>query len=132
MRKIRAELNLFRYSHYFKWFVLALVILYSGILCNLLVVKLNGGMPIVGFEGDSGAYFVTAINKVYVPFSEVTRLAFLGDTMIFGDYAVSIGDALMFVGSCAIVMILSTYMVSQSLKERRYRVCVKSTNTNFG
>lgn len=131
MSKIRAELNLFRNSHYFKWFAMALVVLYAGILCNLLVVRLNGGMPIVGFEGDSGAYFVTALNKVYVPFSEFTRLAFLGDTMVFGDYAVSIGDTLMFVGSCAIIIILSTYMVSQSLKERRYRICVKSTNMNL-
>lgn len=118
MSRIRAELNLFRNSHYFKWFAMALVVLYAGILCNLLVVRLNDGMPIVGFNADYSAYYVTALNKVYVPFSEFTRLSFLGDTMIVGNYVISIGDILHFVGTCSVIIILATYIVRQSLKER--------------
>lgn len=68
--------------------------MYVGILCNLIVVRLNGGMPV---DGDFGPYMITSMNKVYVPL-EGAKLSMLGDVLIYGDTAFSAGDLLMFLG----------------------------------
>jgi hypothetical protein len=123
IKQIRQELNNFRYSPYFKWLLFGLLALYVGILSNLIVVRLNGGMPFSGTEGDiGGPVLITSMNKVYIPISEATRLSFLSDVFVFGDRLFSIGDFLMFLGSFGVLAIGVIYIAKKYAEEKRHAV----------
>lgn len=117
---IKKALVEFRNSPHFKWFVLMLFLNYAGIMCNLIVVNLNGGMPIVGLDTEYvRAGIPLAANHVYVPIMEATKLSFLGDIWVFGDHAFSVGDFLMFFSIVGYLINGIFYIVSKYLSERR-------------
>jgi hypothetical protein len=86
---------------------LGLRLIGAGFAANLLVVLLNGYMPVslVGFPANPDFAAWVAPAAFYVGVNEATLVSFLGDVLpilFFGDrYLLSVGDVLLLVG-CAL------------------------------
>lgn len=80
----------------------------AGVAFNLLVIWLNGGMPVsnatvLAVGGATGAQAVVAGDLFHSVMTSGTRLAFLGDVLPMPGFrglrgALSVGDVLMYVG----------------------------------
>jgi hypothetical protein len=68
-----------------------------GSVLNSLVRLLNRGMPAIGYTLAAGKY---------VPITQGTKLAFLGDVILAGGYVLSVGDLFFFTGilTCLIAL----------------------------
>lgn len=113
MGKIRETLNQIGMSKSFKCLLVGTIAEYIGAICNLLVVNLNGGMPIEGSPKEFVAVVGTSLNKTYVELTEATKLPYLADIIPWGSSnLVSLGDIFMGMGFIVVVGSLSVYLYS--------------------
>jgi hypothetical protein len=68
-----------------------------GVALNLLVIGLNGGMPVsqVAIDRLGSTQGIAADDRRHTLSTSETRLPWLGDVIVFGRQAVSIGDVLL-------------------------------------
>lgn len=95
-------------------FPLALAII--GNFSNMLVILVNGGMPVAGISNAHKAVFLTfpPAERMALPLSDSTRFAFLGDVLP-GQY--SIGDVFMGMSLLAYAVIVVVW-VARSRKRK--------------
>lgn len=96
-----------------------LLIIIIGIACNLIVVNLNNGMPILDSDGViAGSPY--AINQNYVDITSNTKLIILSDIFPMGNYTFSIGDFLMIFGYLYFTIMLSKIFIRTLRKHEAY------------
>lgn len=78
-----------RHSKGFNWLVLAFILIAVGATLNQIVIRLNGGMPVIGLDEPVGKW---------VPYTSATHLSFLSDLVPVGNATLSLGDMISYMG----------------------------------
>ena len=77
------------HSKGFKWMLLSFAFIAVGVALNQIVVRLNGGMPVMGLDEPIGKW---------IPMTLATKASILGDILFVGNIQFSLGDILAYMG----------------------------------
>jgi hypothetical protein len=90
-----------------------------GALSNTLVIRLNDGMPINHLEDNILLTWYFRLNNNYVAMTPNTRLPLLADIIPVGNFRLSIGDILIWIGITLILRSLIIYLCTRNKKENK-------------